>query len=246
MVKFLLWCILLVLCWPLALLALLLYPVVWILLIPFRLAGFAVDGVLQLIHGLLVLPGRLLRGPRAVYAAITAGPASYAGWSALDGRPAWPADGILLVMSRRSIPGLIALWVLLCVMLRGIDRAAGAPPGHRQRHRPPRARPVRLLGPHPVVVSPRAPATQPAHPAIARRAGARSNLRQPAQRPRRPVERAGERRVPRCPRRRPDRWSSRPTIPGAVSTTCGTPAPGRPSMSLSSEPTPAGPLRCSR
>ena len=66
MTKFLLWCILLVLCWPLAVLALVLYPVVWILLIPFRIVGIAVDGVLGLIRGVVMLPVRLLRGPRAV------------------------------------------------------------------------------------------------------------------------------------------------------------------------------------
>jgi len=65
-VKFLLWCILLVLCWPLALLALVAYPLVWILLIPFRLAGVAVEGVLALVWGILMLPVRLLRGPRAL------------------------------------------------------------------------------------------------------------------------------------------------------------------------------------
>jgi hypothetical protein len=64
--KFLLWCILFVLCWPLALLALIVYPVVWILLIPFRLVGIAVDGVLGLLRGILGLPARLLRGPRAL------------------------------------------------------------------------------------------------------------------------------------------------------------------------------------
>ena len=47
MMKFLLWCILLVLCWPLALLALVLYPLVWLLLLPFRLVGIAVDGALE-------------------------------------------------------------------------------------------------------------------------------------------------------------------------------------------------------
>ena len=65
MAKFPLWCILLVLCWPLAVLALILYPLVWVLLIPFRLVGIAVDGVLQLVSGLVLLPARLLRGPRA-------------------------------------------------------------------------------------------------------------------------------------------------------------------------------------
>ena len=63
--KFLLWCILLVLCWPLALLALLLYPLVWLLLIPFRLLGFAVEGVLAVLRGLILLPGRVLGGAPA-------------------------------------------------------------------------------------------------------------------------------------------------------------------------------------
>lgn len=63
MAKFLLWCILLVLCWPLALLALVAYPLVWLLLLPFRLLGFAVEGVLGLVKGLVLLPARILRGP---------------------------------------------------------------------------------------------------------------------------------------------------------------------------------------
>ena len=65
MLKLLLWMILLVFCWPLALLALIVYPLVWILLIPFRIVGIAVDGVLKLLHSILVLPARLLSGPRA-------------------------------------------------------------------------------------------------------------------------------------------------------------------------------------
>ncbi|MEN6604500.1 MAG: hypothetical protein ABFD86_18985 [Bryobacteraceae bacterium] len=66
MIKFLLWCILLVLCWPLALLALALYPLVWIFLLPFRLLGIAVGGVLELIAAVITLPARLLRlGGRA-------------------------------------------------------------------------------------------------------------------------------------------------------------------------------------
>jgi hypothetical protein len=65
MVKLLLWCILLVLCWPLALLALVLYPIVWLLLLPFRILGIAVEGVLDLLRGILFLPGRILRGPRS-------------------------------------------------------------------------------------------------------------------------------------------------------------------------------------
>jgi hypothetical protein len=61
MIKFLLWCILLVFCWPLALLALVLYPLVWLLLLPFRLVGIAVEGVLELVWALVTLPARLLR-----------------------------------------------------------------------------------------------------------------------------------------------------------------------------------------
>ena len=64
MVKFLLWCILFVLCWPLALLALVLYPIVWLLLLPFRILGIAVEGVLDLLRGIILLPGRLLGAPR--------------------------------------------------------------------------------------------------------------------------------------------------------------------------------------
>ena len=63
MTKFLLWLILLVLCWPLALLALLLYPFVWLILLPFRLVGIAVDGVFGLFKGIILLPARLLSGP---------------------------------------------------------------------------------------------------------------------------------------------------------------------------------------
>jgi len=66
MVGFLLWCILFVLCWPLALLALVLYPIVWLLLLPFRLLGIAVGGVLDLVRGIIFLPARILRGPRRV------------------------------------------------------------------------------------------------------------------------------------------------------------------------------------
>ncbi len=64
MIKFLLWCILFVLCWPLALIALVLYPLVWMLLLPFRLVGVAVGGVLQLLSAVFLLPARLLHGPR--------------------------------------------------------------------------------------------------------------------------------------------------------------------------------------
>jgi hypothetical protein len=62
MAKFLLWLILLVLCWPLALLALILYPVVWLLLTPFRLAGIVVTGVFEFLRAVIMLPARLLRG----------------------------------------------------------------------------------------------------------------------------------------------------------------------------------------
>lgn len=65
MTKFLLWLILLILCWPLALLALVLYPIVWLLLLPFRLVGIAVGGVLALVKAIIFLPARVLRGPSA-------------------------------------------------------------------------------------------------------------------------------------------------------------------------------------
>ena len=59
--KFLLWCILLVLCWPLALAAVVLYPIVWLLLLPFRLVGIAVGGALELVWAVVTLPARILR-----------------------------------------------------------------------------------------------------------------------------------------------------------------------------------------
>ena len=65
MFKFLLWCILLVLCWPLALLALVLYPLVWLLMLPFRLLGFAVEGVFQFVRSVILLPSRILRMGKA-------------------------------------------------------------------------------------------------------------------------------------------------------------------------------------
>ena len=65
MSSFLLWCILLVLCWPLALLAILAYPIIWLLLLPFRIVGIAVGGVLALVRGIVMLPARVLMGPRA-------------------------------------------------------------------------------------------------------------------------------------------------------------------------------------
>ena len=61
MIKFLLWCILLVLCWPVALIALVLYPLVWLILLPFKLVGIAVGGVLALVWALVTLPARVLR-----------------------------------------------------------------------------------------------------------------------------------------------------------------------------------------
>ncbi|MGH9582651.1 MAG: hypothetical protein ACRD4O_06930 [Bryobacteraceae bacterium] len=61
MLKFLLWCILLFLCWPLALAALVLYPLVWLLLLPFRLAGIAIHGALELVAAIVFLPARLIR-----------------------------------------------------------------------------------------------------------------------------------------------------------------------------------------
>ncbi len=61
MAKFLIWCVLLVVCWPLALLALVLYPIVWVLLLPFRVVGIAVEGVLALVVAVIMLPARVLR-----------------------------------------------------------------------------------------------------------------------------------------------------------------------------------------
>jgi hypothetical protein len=61
MLKLLLFCILLVVCWPLALIALLLYPLIWLILLPFRIVGIAVGGVFELIAALFYLPGRMLR-----------------------------------------------------------------------------------------------------------------------------------------------------------------------------------------
>jgi hypothetical protein len=64
MAAFLIWCLLFLLCWPLALLALVLYPVVWILLLPFRVVGITVTAVFELLGAILSLPARILRGPR--------------------------------------------------------------------------------------------------------------------------------------------------------------------------------------
>jgi hypothetical protein len=58
---FLLWCLLLFFCWPLALVALILYPLIWLLLLPFRIVGIAVGGVLELVWGIVTLPARILR-----------------------------------------------------------------------------------------------------------------------------------------------------------------------------------------
>ena len=60
MLKFLLWLLLLVVCWPLALLALLLWPIVWVLTLPFRLVGIAVEGVFALLRSIVMLPSRVL------------------------------------------------------------------------------------------------------------------------------------------------------------------------------------------
>lgn len=61
MVKFILWCILFILCWPLAVIALVLYPIVWLILLPFRLLGIAVGAALDLIWTVVTLPARSLR-----------------------------------------------------------------------------------------------------------------------------------------------------------------------------------------
>jgi hypothetical protein len=66
MAGFFLWCILLVVCWPLALFALVMYPIVWLLLLPFRIVGIAMEGVFGLLRAILFLPVRVLRGPHAI------------------------------------------------------------------------------------------------------------------------------------------------------------------------------------
>jgi len=63
MAAFLLWCILFVICWPLALIALVFYPLVWLLLLPFRIVGIAVEGALKLVWAVVTLPARLLAAP---------------------------------------------------------------------------------------------------------------------------------------------------------------------------------------
>ena len=68
MTAFLVWLVLLLLCWPLALLALVLYPIVWLMLLPLRLIGIAVEGVFRLLAAIILLPARVLRGPRGVRA----------------------------------------------------------------------------------------------------------------------------------------------------------------------------------
>jgi hypothetical protein len=67
LLTFLLWLILLVLCWPLALLALILYPIVWLVLLPFRILGIAVQGILALIKAVIMLPARIIRGPSIIH-----------------------------------------------------------------------------------------------------------------------------------------------------------------------------------
>ena len=67
MMTFLLWCLLLVVCWPVALLALVLYPILWLLLLPFRLIGITVTAVFDLLGAILSLPARILRGPRHLH-----------------------------------------------------------------------------------------------------------------------------------------------------------------------------------
>ena len=64
MLSFLLWCLLLVICWPLALLALFLWPVIWLIALPFRLLGIAVEGVFELLRAIIMLPARVLGGSR--------------------------------------------------------------------------------------------------------------------------------------------------------------------------------------
>lgn len=66
MAAFILWCILFILCWPVAILALVLYPIVWLITLPFRIVGIALHGVFGLLTAMVMLPVRLLRGPSAI------------------------------------------------------------------------------------------------------------------------------------------------------------------------------------
>jgi hypothetical protein len=66
MLTFILWCFLFILCWPLALFALVMYPIVWLFLLPFRIVGIAVEGVLKLVWAIVTLPVRLLSAPGRV------------------------------------------------------------------------------------------------------------------------------------------------------------------------------------
>jgi hypothetical protein len=66
MAAFFLWCLLFIFCWPIALLALIAYPFVWLILLPFRIVGIAVHGVLAFLRALFFLPVRVLRGPHAI------------------------------------------------------------------------------------------------------------------------------------------------------------------------------------
>jgi len=67
MFTFLVWLVVLFFCWPLALLALVLYPIVWLLLLPFRILGIAVEGVVELVKAIIFLPARILRGPSRAF-----------------------------------------------------------------------------------------------------------------------------------------------------------------------------------
>ena len=67
MFTFLLWIIVFIFCWPLALMALVLYPIIWLLLLPFRILGIAVGGVLELVKAIIFLPARILRGPSRAF-----------------------------------------------------------------------------------------------------------------------------------------------------------------------------------
>ncbi|HEY4901400.1 MAG TPA: hypothetical protein VIH91_11345 [Terriglobales bacterium] len=67
MFTFLLWIVVFIFCWPLALVALILYPLVWLFLLPFRILGIAVGGVLELVKAIILLPARILRGPSRAF-----------------------------------------------------------------------------------------------------------------------------------------------------------------------------------
>ena len=106
MIKFLLWCILLVLCWPLALLALIVYPLVWLLLIPFRLLGIVVTGGLNLIWAIVTFPALCANGRNHEPDRFTRTMSANTRWClAIRAKSVWPHPAVAsLIISSASVP----------------------------------------------------------------------------------------------------------------------------------------------